>query len=336
MSELKINGVSMQFGNFRALKNVNLEVSKGEFVTLLGPSGCGKTTLLNIISGFLSPTTGSVHIGSDDVTSNPPEHRDTAMCFQSYALFPHLNVEDNIAFGLRQKKSKQADALGKVEALLLQLNLTPNRKKLPNTLSGGQQQRVALARALAVAPGIVLFDEPLSNLDAKLRDSVRREIRLLQEEVGFTAIYVTHDQAEALAMSDRVFLMNKGEIEQAGSPRDIYFSPKTSFVADFIGAANIHRSKLNNGIMSTAFGELKVDDKSNGSAIVCWRPEFAGVGGSLSGRVTSTAFQGTHLDVFLNAGNEDIRLQLPGSQQIEVGSTLSFDVAPEHIVRLES
>ena len=335
MPSLAIKGVVVNFGAVNALKNIDLEVEAGSFVTLLGPSGCGKTTLLNVISGFLKPSQGQVFIDDQDVTNAPPEVRDTAMCFQSYALFPHLSVADNIAFGPRQSKVDRVDVQTRVDNLLSQMGLAPHKDKLPNALSGGQQQRVALARALAVAPGVVLFDEPLSNLDAKLRDQVRTEIRALQRSVGFTAVYVTHDQAEALAMSDKVFLLNKGVIEQSGSPREIYFSPRTAFVADFIGAANIHRGSLQNGIMQTPFGALRMDTKETGLATVCWRPEFVLREGALSGVISSVAFQGAFQDVFVSAGDETVRLQLPGGNELKVGATLSFDVASRDLILLE-
>lgn len=335
MPSLATKGVAVRFGALEALKNINIEVEAGAFVTLLGPSGCGKTTLLNVISGFLKPTHGQVFIDGNDVTDTRPEARDTAMCFQSYALFPHLSVADNIAFGPRQSRLARSDVQTRVDDLLEQMGLTSHQSKLPNALSGGQQQRVALARALAVAPGVVLFDEPLSNLDAKLRDQVRTEIRALQRSVGFTAVYVTHDQAEALAMSDTVFLLNKGVIEQSGSPRDIYFSPRTPFVADFIGAANIHSGSFENGAVQTPFGRLQMASSVTGHGTVCWRPEVVQLQGALTGTISSIAFQGAHLDVFVSAGDESVRLQLPGGTELSVGSTLSFDVAPHDLVLLK-
>jgi ABC-type Fe3+/spermidine/putrescine transport system ATPase subunit len=335
MPDLAVKGVAVRFGSVEALKDINLKVEAGSFVTLLGPSGCGKTTLLNVISGFLKPTQGHIEIDGENVTEMPPEKRNTAMCFQSYALFPHLSVFGNVAFGPRQAKKSNQDTQKQVDDLLGQMGLDLHKDKLPNALSGGQQQRVALARALAVEPGLVLFDEPLSNLDAKLRDQVRTEIRALQRRVGFTAVYVTHDQAEALAMSDTVFLLNKGVIEQSGTPRDIYFAPRTPFVADFIGAANIHSGIIQGGKMQTPFGSLHKPTLQDGPAIVCWRPEAMTLGGPLSGTVTSSAFQGGHLDVFVTAGDETVRLQVSGSEQIENGQTVQFDVKGENIVQLE-
>jgi ABC-type Fe3+/spermidine/putrescine transport system ATPase subunit len=334
MPGLEVKGVEQRFGEFVALHDVSLSIAPGEFVTLLGPSGCGKTTLLNIIAGFLQPSRGQILIGGEDVTGQRPEYRDTAMCFQSYALFPHLSVRDNIAFGPRQKRLARAETQRRVTSLLVQMGLDLHADKLPNALSGGQQQRVALARALAVEPGLVLFDEPLSNLDAKLRDQVRTEIRSLQRARGFTAVYVTHDQAEALAMSDRVFLLNAGRVEQSGKPRDIYFKPQTRFVADFIGAANLHQGRVAGGAMQTPFGAIPVDAPDGGDVTLCWRPESVTLGGPLQGCVTTAAFQGGHMDVFLSAGDATVRLQISGDRDFGVGDTVSFDIARDRVVVL--
>jgi len=336
MATLSATDIAVTFDSFQALKGVSLSVEAGQFVTLLGPSGCGKTTLLNVIAGFQSPTRGRVEIAGKDVTQLSPERRDTAMCFQSYALFPHLNVAGNIAFGPRQKRHGRDAIAARVADLIRQLGLSGHAEKLPNALSGGQQQRVALARALAVAPGIVLFDEPLSNLDAKLRDQVRAEIRALQREIGFTALYVTHDQSEALALSDEVLLLNRGVIEQQGAPRDIYFNPRTRFAADFIGAANIHDGPLRGGRMRTPFGPLPAPGPDAEAATVCWRPEMAMTEGPLSGRVTAVAFQGGWTDVTVQEGGQSLRLQLPGQAKPDVGEVLTFGLDPRHVTRLEA
>ncbi|MDO5647531.1 ABC transporter ATP-binding protein [Paracoccus sp. (in: a-proteobacteria)] len=337
MAFLAADNIGMRFDAFEALKGVTLQAERGEFVTLLGPSGCGKTTLLNIIAGFLTPTRGRLTVDGRDVTHTPPERRDSAMCFQSYALFPHLTVRDNVAFGPRQRRVSADETDRRVDALIQQIGLAAHQDKRPNALSGGQQQRVALARALAVAPGLVLFDEPLSNLDAKLRDQVRTEIRSLQQKVGFTAIYVTHDQAEALAMSDRILLLNNGVIEQEGAPRDIYFSPRTRFVADFIGAANLHSGIARGGVLDTPFGALRPATlPADGPVTLCWRPEMARVGlagdaNNLRGQIASLAFQGAYTDVFVTAGGETLRLQLPGAFGAEPGDPVAFSVAPDAI-----
>ncbi|MCM2293913.1 ABC transporter ATP-binding protein [Allorhizobium sp. BGMRC 0089] len=335
MPKLVLEEIAVRFGTYDALKRVSFSVEEGAFVTLLGPSGCGKTTLLNVIAGFVQPLSGQIFIDGRNVTALSPERRDTAMCFQSYALFPHLSVARNIAFGPRQKKLAQMETARRVASLLKTFELEAHAEKLPNALSGGQQQRVALARALAVAPGLVLFDEPLSNLDAKLRDQVRHEIRALQRDLGFTALYVTHDQAEALALSDTVYLLNQGVIEQAGSPRQIYFQPKTRFVADFIGAANLHSGPIVDGVMMTPFGPLQVNAADKDHALVCWRPEVVRLGGPLSGRAAESAFQGAYSDVFVTAEKETVRLQLPGRNRIVPGAAVSFAIAPEDVVLLE-
>jgi iron(III) transport system ATP-binding protein len=340
MPFLQAEKIAMSFGGVPALKGVDLTAERGEFITLLGPSGCGKTTLLNIIAGFLRPTGGRLQVDGRDIATVPPEQRDSAMCFQSYALFPHLSVADNIAFGPRQRRLAARDVDQRVTGLIGQMGLGAHATKLPNALSGGQQQRVALARALAVAPGLVLFDEPLSNLDARLRDQVRAEIRNLQREVGFTAIYVTHDQAEALALSDRIYVLNHGVVEQQGAPRDLYFRPRTRFVADFIGAANLHDGMIAGGVMQTPFGAITGQGLRDGQGTLCWRPEMARLadGGltdqALTGTVASVAFQGAHCDVFVTAGGQVVRLQLPGGVEPVPGSTISFAVSAQDVVQL--
>ncbi|MEP3276872.1 MAG: ABC transporter ATP-binding protein [Stappiaceae bacterium] len=329
MANIVLSDVTKKFGAFTAVDRVSAQISDGEFVTLLGPSGCGKTTLLNLISGFLEPDGGTISIGEDDVSALPPEKRDTAMCFQSYALFPHLSVHQNIAFGLKQKGWKRSDVDQRVQELGGQLDLTANFPKLPNQLSGGQQQRVALGRALAVRPGVILFDEPLSNLDAKLRESVRFEIRKIQSEAKLTAIYVTHDQSEALAMSDRIFVLNAGRIEQAGNPHEIYNAPATRFVADFIGAANLIEGEVvgeesaGRWLFDTPIGRLCVECGAAPSAKrhhICWRPEDALVEGDtsnnanrLDGAVGATAFQGAYTDVFVTINGISQRLHVGGA-----------------------
>lgn len=221
-----------------AVDNVSLSIPKGEFITLLGPSGCGKTTTLRLIAGFETPSAGQIILDGKDITHQPPNHRDMAMVFQSYALFPHMSVFDNIAYGLQIRKLGRAEIRDKVEQALDVVGMSGLGSRRPNQLSGGQQQRVALARALVMEPRILLFDEPLSNLDAKLRVQMRSEIRGLQRRLNITSLYVTHDQTEAMAMSDRIVVMNMGQIEQSGTPAEIYRHPVSRFVADFIGRAN--------------------------------------------------------------------------------------------------
>jgi ABC-type Fe3+/spermidine/putrescine transport system ATPase subunit len=339
MTALRAIGIGKVFEDgFTALSDIDLTVAKGEFVTLLGPSGCGKTTLLKVIAGFHLPTSGRIELGGADVTLLPPEKRDTAMCFQSYALFPHLSVADNIDFGPRQNKVARPERLTRLNDLLRQVDLELHREKLPNKLSGGQQQRVALARALAMRPSIVLFDEPLSNLDAKLRDQVRREIRGLQRELGFTTVYVTHDQAEALAMSDRVVVMRRGRIDQIGAPEDVYQRPETAFVADFIGAANLLPFERNGpGTVATALGELRVtDEPSPDMRYLCWRPEDARIGTAgddnvVRAAIRECAYQGAYTEMHVQVGTApDQRLHVPGGTPLTNGE-IEFRLPPEKI-----
>lgn len=242
--DLRLKGLRKEFeghdgaADVVAVNDVDLEVEKGTLVTLLGPSGCGKTTLLRMIAGFEEPTAGEIWFGDRRVDRLAPNARDTAMVFQSYAIFPHLNVYDNVAFGLVMQRVAPAERKRRVEAVLELVGLTPMAKRSPSQLSGGQQQRVALARCIVMEPTLLLFDEPLSNLDAKLREEMRVEIRELQQRLGITSVYVTHDQVEAMALSDLVLIMNAGRVEQMGSPQEIYARPVNRFVADFIGQAN--------------------------------------------------------------------------------------------------
>ena len=224
--------------DFYAVHDVALNIEPGSFVTLLGPSGCGKTTTLRMIAGFESPDEGEIYLGEEPINELTPNKRDTAMVFQSYALFPHYNVYDNVAYGLKLRKVPKNEIDEKVRNILSLVELKDMEQRMTNQLSGGQQQRVALARALVVEPGVLLFDEPLSNLDAKLRVQMRTEIRRIQQALGITAIYVTHDQSEAMAISDNIILMKGGVIAQMGSPTEIYYHPNSEFVADFIGECN--------------------------------------------------------------------------------------------------
>jgi spermidine/putrescine transport system ATP-binding protein len=238
-SDVVINGVSKSFGDFTVLKNIDLEIKKGEFFSLLGPSGCGKTTLLRIIAGFENPDCGSVMIEGSDVLPLPPNHRQANTVFQNYALFPHLSVFENVAFSLRIKKTPRSEIDTKVNEYLRLVQLEGHAKKKPNQLSGGQKQRVAIARALINEPRVLLLDEPLSALDAKLRQHMLIELDQIHDKIGITFIYVTHDQQEALSVSDRIAVMNQGDVLQVGTPHDIYESPATDFAARFIGETNL-------------------------------------------------------------------------------------------------
>ncbi|MFV0384063.1 ABC transporter ATP-binding protein [Paracoccus sp. (in: a-proteobacteria)] len=345
MAAIDIDGLSKRFGQFQALSGISLTVAEGEFVTLLGPSGCGKTTLLKLISGFLEPNDGTISIGGKDVTRTPPEARDTALCFQSYALFPHLTVCENLEFGLRQKRLPADERKTRVGDVAEMLSLTAQLDKLPNQLSGGQQQRVSLGRALAMRPGVILFDEPLSNLDAKLRDQVRIEIRRITRDFGLTAIYVTHDQAEALAMSDRVVVLNGGKVEQLDTPEALYHSPRTPFVADFIGGANLFDGIVRGQVagdlwqLDTPAGTFLARNSGqapNGKVTVGWRPEHAVIGTEgIPARVIHRAFQGHFTDLTLEANGIPFRVQMQETD-VREGDQVHVAIAPERILALEA
>ena len=251
---LSLQGVRKEFNGVVAVESFNLEVEPGEFVSFLGPSGCGKTTTLRMVAGFEPPTSGTIRLAGEDVTYAKPNERNIGMVFQSYALFPNMTVAENIAFGLRVRKEEGAARGERVAELLDLIHLPDKAKAYPNELSGGQQQRVALARALAIRPQLLLLDEPLSALDAKIRDDLRAEIRRIQRQLSITTIYVTHDQEEALALSDRIVVMSKGQMEQVGEPFEIYNNPATGFVASFVGQLN----RLPVTVVDPALGRLRV------------------------------------------------------------------------------
>jgi ABC-type Fe3+/spermidine/putrescine transport system ATPase subunit len=237
-ASVRLDRVTRAFGETLAVDDVSFDVHPGEFLTMLGPSGCGKTTLLRIIAGFITPSGGDIYINDECVTDVPAHKRRTGMVFQNYALFPHMTIFDNLAYGLRLRKLGREDIAGKVGQALELIRLTGYEGRYPRELSGGQQQRVALARAIVISPDVLLLDEPLSNLDYKLRITMRGEIRRIQRDTGITAMFVTHDQGEALTMSDRIVILNKGRVMQIGRPTDVYENPSNKFVADFIGEAN--------------------------------------------------------------------------------------------------
>ena len=280
MASVKIQHVSKAFGESVVLKEINETFQDGEFVTLLGPSGCGKSTMLRIIAGFEKPTTGELYFDDKLVcggkTFVPPEKRKIGMVFQSYAVWPHMNVYDNIAYPLTIKKVSKPEIQKSVERVLDVTHLTRYADRFPSQLSGGQQQRIALARALVAAPDLLLLDEPLSNLDAKLRESMRFEIKDIQKTMGITVVYVTHDQTEAMAMSDRIFLINQGIIQQSGTPDDIYNRPANQFVADFLGKVDFFKGEAAGGrIVFPGMGGQSVgyDGPRTGKVDVAIRPE---------------------------------------------------------------
>lgn len=354
MEALNVEKIEKRFDAFHAVNDVTFSVERGEFLTLLGPSGCGKTTLLKLIGGFYTPTSGTIRIEGKDVTRDPPEKRNTTMCFQSYALFPHLTVRENILFGLKQQKMPTAEQTQRFDTVSHQVDLKTQIDKYPSMLSGGQQQRVALARSLVMRSGIILFDEPLSNLDAKLRERVRIEIRKLQKEYGFTAIYVTHDQSEALAMSDHIIVMNKGQIEQEGSPVGIYSNPVNSFVADFIGTANILEAEIrssednNTYRVISEWGEFTIQSSKEPPAKKCriaWRPEdaqmeFADTTSNVfTSEVEATAYQGNLTDIFISdphTPGKRFRIQAPRESLRAAGEKVRYHIPSNAFKFLEA
>ena len=278
---VSLKDVDKNYGDNRIVKKINLDVPEGEFLTLLGPSGCGKTTTLRMIAGFETATAGTILLHGEDVKDKKPNERDVNTVFQNYALFPHMNVRDNISFGLVEKKTPKAEIKKRVAEMLKLVRLEGMERRMPSQLSGGQKQRVAIARALVNRPSVLLLDEPLGALDLKLRKQMQSELKHLQQRLGITFIYVTHDQEEALTMSDRIAVMNDGVIEQIGTPREVYDTPKTKFVADFIGESNIiegYSQTSGDGLMSIIFesGKAVVNDAGidiDEMLYICIRPE---------------------------------------------------------------
>ena len=301
--------------DFYAVKDANLEIEPGSFVTLLGPSGCGKTTTLRMIAGFESPDEGEIYLGNEPINALTPNKRDTAMVFQSYALLPHYNIYDNVAYGLKLRKMEKDVIKKKVTDILALVGLEGMENRMTNQLSGGQQQRVALARALVIEPGVLLFDEPLSNLDAKLRVSMRTEIRKIQQKAGITAIYVTHDQSEAMAISDKVIIMNGGNVEQISTPKEAYYYPNNKFVADFIGEANFLDAtvksqdvvELGGQSVNCVTGSLSAGSKCS----IVLRPEGATLGdtGVIKGKIEYSCFMGAYQDYHVRLGDTLVKIQ---------------------------
>jgi putative spermidine/putrescine transport system ATP-binding protein len=282
MSAIHINNVGKRFGDTVALAGVDLSVQDGELFSLLGPSGCGKTTLLNIVAGFLDPSHGTILVDDRDITGLAPYRRDIGMVFQNYALFPHLSVFDNVAYGLRVRKLSNADVRSRVEDALQLVRLQEHARRMPHQLSGGQQQRVAIARALAIRPKVLLLDEPLSNLDAKLRTEMQSELRRMQRSVGITTVLVTHDQQEALSLSDRIGILGGGVLQQVGTPAELYRHPANRFVAAFIGQANLFTVKPSgDGHTFQAAGyslSLRTEAPASSARVLMLRPERVRIG----------------------------------------------------------
>ena len=334
--------------DFYAVKNADLEIAPGSFVTLLGPSGCGKTTTLRMIAGFESPDEGEIYLGGEPINALTPNKRDTAMVFQSYALLPHYNIFDNVAYGLKLRKLDKATIKEKVTNILKLVGLEGMEARMTNQLSGGQQQRVALARALVLEPGVLLFDEPLSNLDAKLRVSMRTEIRRIQQEAGITAIYVTHDQSEAMALSDQIIIMEKGVVAQIGTPQEIYYHPASEFVADFIGEANFLRGELvekkgDQGVVTVEGTQVAVqgvqDIDLGRPCTLVLRPESAVLAeaGQLPCKVIVSCFMGSYQNYHVMVGSTLVKITdfNPKNKKIyQVGDTawVAFEKENVHVL----
>ncbi|KMY50958.1 ABC transporter ATP-binding protein [Peribacillus loiseleuriae] len=332
MASIQIENVQKAFGKTIAVNHLNLDIKDGEFFTFLGPSGCGKTTTLRMIAGFYYPTKGVVRFGERDMTRVPPEKRNTGMVFQNYALFPHMTVFENVAFGLRVRKVSAADVKGKVLEVLRKVRLENYSNRQVSQLSGGQQQRVALARALVIEPEILLLDEPLSNLDAKLRDEMRAEILRLQRDYKITTIYVTHDQAEALSMSDRIAVFNYGVCHQVGTPAEIYNQPANDFVASFIGEINLLPVQVNRVEQENIAVTLKNDGEpvklivhnhanegelNKGDLAVSIRPEAIRILDTaedqtnvLKGKIEAVQFFGSIVNVLVQVGHVTLRVDV--------------------------
>ncbi len=304
MSLVSLQQLRKSFGSIEAVNDVSLDIQSGEFVSILGPSGCGKTTLLRLIAGFERPTSGALFIDGKNITSLTPQQRNIGMVFQNYALFPHMTVYENVAFGLETRKISAAEIRSRVESVLESVHLIHKINTHVPNLSGGEQQRVAVARALVVSPSVLLFDEPLSNLDVALRQSTREEIRSLQRSTGVTAIYVTHDQAEAMSLSDRIAVMRGGRFVQVGTPSDIYEHPSSSFVAEFVGGANVLQGdvnvselKIKVGSFSLAVPRTILTGRNDGRLSVVVKPEAIQLSpkvleGEYEGKVTHKEYHG--------------------------------------------
>ena len=328
---VSIRSVSHTFGDFQALSDVSLEIGAGEYVTLLGPSGCGKTTLLSVLGGFIDPSAGTVLIGGSDMTRVAPAKRPTTTMFQDYALFPHMSLRDNVAFGLRMGGMGRAARYEVAHEMLDLVGLAHAAATRPHSLSGGQRQRVALARALAVKPDVLLLDEPLGALDLKLRRAMQDELKAIQRRVGTTFVHVTHDQEEAMAIADRIVVMNAGRIEDEGPPARIYRDPATLFAADFMGEMNHIPASSDGSVVTTTFGALPGLRAAKGDAVLCIRPEAFRIGdGALSfgpGEIKVSAFFGTYTRVQVvpeAAPDLVLTAHLPPTEMPEPGSRLTL------------
>ena len=328
MSTIQLEAIAKSWGDTTALKAMDLQIAAGSFCVLLGPSGCGKSTTLRIIAGLESATSGRVLIGGKDVTHLPPAERGIAMVFQNYALFPHLSVAENIGFGLSVRKVPKAEAEKRLKDAADLLGLSHLLDRKPGQLSGGQQQRVALGRALVAQAHVCLMDEPLSNLDAQLRQEMRAELRELQQRLGLTVVYVTHDQAEAMSMADQVVLLHQGKVEQCAAPRTMYAQPATTFAARFIGTPAMNLLQLHDGVI--AGSEVRLPAPA-GAAWLGLRPEavhWADAQG-VPARVTGQEYLGADVVLRCAIGSEPITVRAPGQQQAAVGAAAQLAWQPQ-------
>ncbi|MCZ6578439.1 MAG: ABC transporter ATP-binding protein [Gammaproteobacteria bacterium] len=348
MSHVIINNVVKRYGDLTALHELNLEIEEGEFLSLLGPSGCGKTTTLRLIAGFIQPTRGNIILGGEDVTMVAPQHREIGMVFQDYALFPHMTIADNIGFGLRERGYPKAQTATRVADLLDLIHLSDVGDRYPAEVSGGQQQRIAVARAVAYPPKVLLMDEPLGALDLKLRETMQIELRRIQQELNITTVYVTHDQTEAMSMSDRIVVMNTGRIEQIGSAEDIYNDPQTRFVADFVGQINLLDAEITGSegefLTAQTLGcQVRVpkgDGQLSGKVSIAVRPEhlqLVDVGAQnsdlnvISGKLSGRTFAGNLTRLFIDVGEEKQMVveARPQDAPSEIGVNLNIGWQPE-------
>ena len=342
---IEVQNVSKYFGEKVALDNINLNVKKGEFVTILGPSGCGKTTLLRLIAGFQTASEGMIRISGNEITQTPPHMRPVNTVFQKYALFPHLNVFDNIAFGLKLKKTPTQLIEKKVKAALKMVGMTDYEDRDVDSLSGGQQQRVAIARAIVNEPEVLLLDEPLAALDLKMRKDMQMELKEMHQKLGITFVYVTHDQEEALTLSDTIVVMSEGKIQQIGTPMDIYNEPTNAFVADFIGESNIlNGTMIKDEVVSFAGHEFECVDKGfgeNAPVDVVIRPEDVYIfdpsdAAQLRGKVTSCSFKGVHFEMWVQT-TEGYEIMVQDYHAFEAGREVGLLVKPIdiHVMKKE-
>ena len=341
---ISLVGISHDFGDFRALDGIELDIDAGEYIVLLGPSGCGKTTLLSVLGGFIRPSRGKVLIGGRDMTHVPPAKRPTTTMFQDYALFPHMTLRDNVGFGPRMAGVGRATRNAKADELLDLVGLKAAASKRPHALSGGQRQRVALARSLAVDPDVLLLDEPLGALDLKLRRSMQDELKQIQRKIGTTFVHVTHDQEEAMAIADRIVVMNGGRIEDCGPPDRIYRRPGSLFAAGFMGEMNRIPGTRNGDVIETPIGPLPApEDAPQGKVTLCLRPEQIGTGRGAwdmgQARIIDAAFFGTHFRCHLApeaAPDLGLIAHLPPNARPEAGSTVTLSADPADLSIFEA